>query len=168
MNAFQLLKTCTAIGAASVLLIACGGGNDDGPTPSNEPGVLTVANAPASGVHGGDGEGGPAPTHGGKQNPIGSVPELCAFRFDGANKVGSSATAFGDIRYRPDVTKLYQAFLTFDGKEYASSDDTDTAVVRESDQVRLTGKTLTATDGSAATLRVTGIVPMRPNRPMGC
>ena len=96
------------------------------------------------------------------------MSELCAFRFDGANKVGSSATAFGDIRYRPDVTKLYQAFLTFDGKEYASSDDIDTAVVRESDQVRLTGKTLTATDGSAATLRVTGIVPMRPNRPMGC
>lgn len=168
MNAFHLLKTCTAIAAASVLLVACGGGNDDDPTPSNEPGVLTVTNATVSGLNGVYGNGALNLTDVSKQNPIGSVPELCAFRFDGANKVGSSATAFGDIRYRPDVTKLYQAFLTFDGKEYASGDDTDTAVVRESDQVRLTGKTLTATDGSAATLRVTGIVPMRPNRPMGC
>ena len=168
MNAFHLLKTCTAIAAASVLLVACGGGNDDDPTPSNEPGVLTVTNATVSGLNGVYGNGALNLTDVSKQNPIGSVPELCAFRFDGANKVGSSATAFGDIRYRPDVTKLYQAFLTFDGKEYASSDDTDTAVVRESDQVRLTGKTLTATDGSAATLRVTGIVPMRPNRPIGC
>ena len=98
-------------------LVACGGGNDDDPTPSNEPGVLTVTNATVSGLNGVYGNGALNLTDVSKQNPIGSVPELCAFRFDGANKVGSSATAFGDIRYRPDVTKLYQAFLTFDGKE---------------------------------------------------
>ncbi|HCE91000.1 MAG: hypothetical protein A2Z90_12170 [Burkholderiales bacterium GWA2_64_37] len=168
MNAFHFLKTCTALAAASVLLVACGGGNDDDPTPSNEPGVLTVTSATVDGLNGVYGNGTLNLTDVDKENPIGSVPELCAFRFDGANKVGSSATAFGDIRYRPDATGLHQVFLTFDGKEYASGEPTDTAVVRESDQVRFSGKTLTATDGSNATLRVTGIVPMRPNRPLGC
>ncbi|OGB07862.1 MAG: hypothetical protein A3E23_13955 [Burkholderiales bacterium RIFCSPHIGHO2_12_FULL_65_48] len=168
MNAFHFLKTCTALAAASVLLVACGGGNDDDPTPSNEPGVLTVTSATVDGLNGVYGNGTLNLTGVDKENPVGSVPELCAFRFDGANKVGSSATAFGDIRYRPDATGLHQVFLTFDGKEYASGEPTDTAVVRESDQVRFSGKTLTATDGSNATLRVTGIVPMRPNRPLGC
>lgn len=164
----SFLKTCAALAATSVLLVACGGGNDDDPTPSNEPGVLTVTSATLSGLNGVYGNGALNLTDVDKKNPIGSVPELCTFRFDGANKVGSSATAFGDIRYRPDATALHQAFLTFDGKEYASDDPTDTSVVRESDQVRFSGKTLTATDGSGATLRITGIVPMRPNRPSGC
>ena len=164
----SLLKTCAALAATSVLLVACGGGSDEEPTPSNEPGVLTVTNATVSGLNGVYGNGALNLTNVDKNNPIGYVPELCAFRFDGANKVGSSATAFGDIRYRPDATGLHQAFLTFDGKEYSSEEPADTAVVRASDLVRFTGKTLMATDGSSATLRVTGIVPMRNNRPSGC
>lgn len=168
MNALNFLKTCTALAATSVLLVACGGGNDDDPSPSNEPGVLTVSNATIEGLNGVYGNGALNLTNVDKQNPVGSVPELCAFRFDGANKVGSSATAFGDIRYRPDASGLHQAFLTFDGKEFGSGEPTDTLVLRESDQVRFTGKTLTATDGSGATLRVSGTVPMRPNRPSGC
>ena len=155
MNAFKFLKTCTALAATSVLLVACGGGNNDDPSPSNEPGVLTVSNATIDGLNGVYGNGALNLTDVDKKNPVGSVPELCTFRFDGANKVGSSATAFGDIRYRPDATSLHQVFLTFDGKEYG-------------DQVRFSGKTLTASDGSGATLRVSGIVPMRPNRPSGC
>eukprot|EP01037_Dinobryon_pediforme_P009178 gene9178-9260_t len=167
MNAFKFLMTCTALAATSVLLVACGGGNNDDPSPSNEPGVLTVSNATIDGLNGVYGNGALNLTDVDKKNPVGSVPELCTFRFDGANKVGSSATAFGDIRYRPDATSLHQVFLTFDGKEYGSGEPTDTAVVRESDQVRFSGKTLTASDGSGATLRVSGIVPMRPNRPSG-
>lgn len=164
----SLLKTCTAIAATSVLLVACGGGNDDDPTPSNEPGVLTVTGANVDSLNGVYGNGGLNLTDVDKKNPVGSEPEQCTFRFDGANKVGSSATAFGDIRYRPDATGIHKVFMTFDGKEYASDEPTDTVVARESDQVRFTGKTLTATDGSNNTLRVSGIVPMRPNRPLGC
>jgi hypothetical protein len=103
-----------------------------------------------------------------RTNPVGSTPELCAFRFDGANKVGSSATAFGDLRYRSNSDVLYVAYLTFAGREFASGDSIDTAVVRASDRVELSRKVLTATDGSGATLRVSGIVPMRGNRPGGC
>lgn len=89
-------------------------------------------------------------------------------RFDGANKVGSSETAFGDVRYRPDATGLHQIFVTFAGKEYSNGDTVDTVVARDSNQVRLTSKTLSATDGSANTLRVSGVIPMRPGRPLGC
>lgn len=163
-----LFKTCAALAATSVLLVACGGGNDDDPTPSNEPGVLTVTGASIDSLNGVYGNGALNLTDVDKKNPIGSTPELCTFKFDGANKVGSPATAFGDIRYRPDATSLHQVFLTFDGKEYASGEPTDTSVVRESDQVRFTNKVLTATDGSNNVLRVSGIVPMRPNRPLGC
>lgn len=163
-----MLNTCAAVAAASLLLAACGGGNDDDPTPSNEPGVLTVASASLRGLNGIYGDGALNLTGVDKNNPIGSVPELCAFRFDGANKIGSSATAFGDIRYRPDATVLYQAFLTFDSREYASGDAEDTLVSRDSNQVRFSNKLLTATDGTGNTIRVTGIVPMRTGRPAGC
>ena len=168
MKTLQLLKTSTALADTSVLLVACEGGNDDDPSVSNEPGVLAVSNATVDGLNGVYGNGAVNLTDVDKKNRIGLVPELFTFRFDGAAKVGSSATAFGDIRYRPDATNLYQVILTFDGKEYGSGEPADTAVVRESDPVRFTGKTLTASDGSGATLRVSGIVPMRPNRPLGC
>ena len=130
--------------------------------------MLTVTEASLSSLNGVDGNDGMNLTDVDKKNPIGEVPELCTFRFDGANKVGSPATAFGDIRYRPDASGLHQAFLRFDGKEYGSDTADHTAVVRESDQVRFSGKKLFATDGSDATLRVTGIVPLRPGRPSGC
>lgn len=164
----SLLKTCSAIAAASALLVACGGGNSDDPTPSNEPGVLTVTNATLPGLNGVYGNGALNLTEVDKKNPIGSVPELCTFRFDGANKVGSSETAFGDVRYRPDATGLHQIFVTFAGREYSNGDTVDTVVARDSNQVRLTSKTLTATDESGNTLRVSGVIPMRPNRPLGC
>ena len=48
----SLLKTCAALAATSVLLVACGGGSDEEPTPSNEPGVLTVTDATVSGLNG--------------------------------------------------------------------------------------------------------------------
>ena len=169
MNALHFLKTFSVIAASSVLLVACGGGgNDDDPTPSNEPGVLTVTSATLSDLNGVYGNGAMNLTDVEKNNPIGSAPEVCAFNFDGANKVGSPATACGDIRYRPDAGELYKVFLTFDGKEYGSDQPLDTAVVRESNQVRFNRTTLTATDGSANTLRVSGVVPMRSNRPSGC
>ena len=140
----SLFKTCTAVAAASVLLVACGGGNDDDPTPSNEPGVLTVTESTVDGLNGVYGNGALNLTDVERSNPIGSTPELCGFRFDGANKVGSSATAFGDLRYRSNTEALYVAYLTFAGREFASGDAIDTAVVRSLDRVELTRKVLTA------------------------
>lgn len=164
----SLTKILAAAAATSVLLTACGGGNDDDPTPSNEPGVLTVTASTLAGINGLYGNGTLNLTGVDKKNPIGSEPEVCTFKFDGANKVASNATASGDIRYRPDANVLYAAYLTFAGKEYSMANSDHTAVVRDRDQVRFEGKTMTATDGSNHTIRVDGIVPMRGDRPSGC
>lgn len=162
-----LVKTCAAL-ATAALLSACGGGNDDDPTPSDQAGVFTVTGSTASGLNGVYGDGNINLTDVEKRNPIGSAPEVCAFRFDGANKVGASGQAFGDVRYEPNATRLYVAFLTFAGREFSASDWSDTSVVRDANQVRIVSKTLTATDGSGDRLTVSGVVPMRANRPSGC
>lgn len=162
----SLLTAIAAIAASSLLLTACGGGNDDDPTPSEQTGVLTVTAASDSSLNGIYGDGNVNLTDVDKKNPIGSYPQVCTFRFDGINKVGSTGTASGDIRYRPDSVNVYEAWLTFQGKEFGASDWSDVAVVRGSDRIRLSGKRLTASDGAAVV--VTGVVPMRPNRPSGC
>lgn len=164
----SLVKICAATAVASVLLVACGGGNDDDPTPSNEPGVLTVTSSTLDGINGVYGNGTLNLTGVEKKNPIGSTPELCSFKFDGANKLASSATALGDIRYQPNSDVLYAAYLTFADKEYSISSADNTVVLRNRDQVRFEGKIMTATDGSNHTIRVNGIVPMRGDRPAGC
>ena len=130
-----------------MLLVACGGGNDDDPSPSNEPGVLTVSNATVDGLNGVYGNGALNLTDVDKKNPIGSVPELCTFRFDGANKVGSVRHRVRRHPLPPGCHQPAPGVPDLDGKEYGSGEPADTAVVRASDQVRFTGKTLTASDG---------------------
>ena len=104
-----------------------------------------------------------------RKNPIGSAPELCSFKFDGAMKVGAPAVqAFGDVRYRRGADGLYVLYFAFDGKEYKSDEQTTTAMRRDLDQVILSGKTLVASDASGATVKVSAVIPMRCNRPGGC
>ena len=175
MNACHLAKSCTALVAASILLVACGGGgSDEDPIPTDEPGVLTVTRATFSELNGAYGSGPMNVTKVGKGKPVGkdaplgTEPELCIFQFDGAQKVGSPAVASGDIRYRTEATVLYKLVLSFDGKEYGSDDPTDTVVVREMDQVRIDRQILFATDGSGSVVRVSGTIPLLPERPVGC
>jgi hypothetical protein len=165
-----LTKTCAAAFAAAALLTACGGGNDDDPTPSDRTGVLTVTDASASGYDGVYGNGSLNLTDVDKINPIGSDPEVCSFKFDGANRVAGDGTALGDVRYRPDMNVVYLMFITINGREFSNSnyDGSDTEVQRSQDRIRLDRKTLTATDSSGATVRVSGLIPMRGNRPSGC
>lgn len=77
-------------------------------------------------------------------------------------------TAFGKITYRPSATGLYFAFLTFNGKEYASLDSVDTLVDRSGNLVRFTSKTMGATDGSTDTLKLTAIIPLHATRNANC
>lgn len=167
MNSFARL--CAAGAVSALMLAACGGSDgDDDTRPTNEPGVLTVTRATLPGLDGvyGNGKLNLSPVD--KANPIGSDPQRCKFKFDGADKLGSNATAFGDIRYLPDATQLYEAFLTFSGTEFAIANGNGTSVVRGSDQVRFDNTTLTSTDGKGTTIRVNGIVPMLGGRPAGC
>lgn len=170
MNSFVRTSCAAAVAAATALLLsACGGGNDDDPTPSDQLGVLTVTGSTVDGLNGVYGDGNINLTDVDKKNPIGSYPEVCTFRFDGANRVGGSGQAFGDIRYQPDATSVYEAFFTFMDREFRADDGwSDVAVVRDTDCIRLVNKTLTATDGSGARVTVSGVIPMRPNRPSGC
>ncbi len=171
------LKTLTALAFVSVLLTACGGGggggsNDDAPSipdPSAKSGVLTVSDSTAAGIDGVYGSGELALTEVFLKDGLGtSTPELCVFNFTGADKAGSTETAFGEITYRPTSMGLHFAFLTFGQREYSSGDSADTAVDRPGNLVRFTSKTLTATDGSKDTLKLTAVIPMRINRPDGC
>lgn len=162
-------KLFVAAAACTVFLAACGGGNDDDPVPSDKPGVLTVSQATVASLNGVYGDGTLNLTDVERKNPIGSTPELCSFKFDGAKKAGTStAGAFGDVRYQSGRDGLYVIYLTFEGQEYVSTEATDTAVRRDLNQVFLTGKTLTASDSSGATVKVNAIIPMRGNRPGGC
>ena len=162
-------KLITAAAACTVLLAACGGGNDDEPVPSDKAGVLTVSQATIAALNGVYGDGTLNLTDVERKNPIGSTPELCSFKFDGAKKLGASnAGAFGDVRYESVRDSLYVVYLTFDGKEYSSTEAIDTTVRRDLNQVILSGKTLGATDGSGNTVKVNAIIPMLGNRPGGC
>ena len=161
-------KTCTVFAAASVavLLTACGGGNDDDPTPSERAGVLTVTNSTAAGFNGVYGDGNINLTDVDRKNPVGSYPQVCTFKFDGAHRVGAAGDAAGDIRYRPDSGVVYEAFLTFMGREFGAKDWSDVAVVRSTDRIRLVNKVLADDNGN--TITVNGVIPMRGNRPGGC
>ncbi len=172
------LKTLTALAFVSVLLTACGGGggggssNDDAPAipdPSTKSGVLTVSDSTAAGINGVYGSGELALTEVFLKDGFGtSEPQLCVYKFTGAEKVGSTETAFGEITYRPTSMGLHFAFLTFGQREYSSGDSADTAVDRPGNLVRFNSKTLTATDGSKDTLKLTAVIPMHINRPDGC
>lgn len=74
-----------------------------------------------------------------RRTPSARTSEVCTFCFDGVNRVGGSGQAFGDIRYRPNASVVYEAFFTFLDHEFRADDWSDVAVV-----------------------------PMRPNRPSGC
>ncbi len=161
-------KSLSVLAAAGVaaLLSACGGGNDDDPEPSERTGVLTVTNASAPGFDGIYGDGNVNLTDVDKKNPVGSYPQVCTFKFDGINRVGASGQASGDVRYRPDAPVVYEAFISFMGSEFGAKDWGDVSVVRSTDRIRLVNKVLENDQGVRIT--VSGIIPMRGNRPGGC
>lgn len=155
--------------AASALSACGGGGNDDDPSPSDQTGVLTITNSSVNGLDGVYGNGSLNLTDVEKNNPVGSKPEVCAFRFDGANRVGADGTASGDVRYLPGAATVYLMFLKVNGREFSNNQDgADTQIQRERDRIQFNRKIFTATDDSGITLRVSGLVPMRGNRPSGC
>jgi hypothetical protein len=131
--------------------------------------VLTVTDASVSGLDGVYGNGSLNLTDVDKINPIGSDPTVCSFKFDGANRVLGEGTAFGDVRYQPDANVVYLMFLTVNGREFSNAKDgSDTDVQRAQDRISLNRKLLAATDNSGVTIRVSGLIPMRGNRPSGC
>lgn len=165
-----VVDTATSTGSSAVLVV-----DSD---PSTEPGVLTVTEATIPGIDGVYGApGAVSVTEVYLQAGFGVQPELCAYKFTGADRAGAVpvagtvtgiATAFGKITYRPTAMGLYFAFLTFNGKEYSSGDAVDTVVDRDNHRVRFTSKTLTATDGSNHTLKLNAVIPLHTIRNAKC
>ncbi|GKT21720.1 hypothetical protein [Acidovorax sp. SUPP3334] len=164
------LKTLSALSfllACAALLSACGGGSDslDGRAAS-----LTVTNASVSGLDGAYGDGNINAIEVTKLPATGTDPEMCSFGFDGADRVGGDGTASGTVRYATNADSLYRLILNVRGREFATAngDGDDTDVHHSRDYLEIVNKRLTATDGTGDTLRVTGLLTLRGNRPAGC
>ncbi|RMX08910.1 hypothetical protein D8I35_05590 [Corticibacter populi] len=162
-----------AIAGSALALTACGdgGGNDDDPEPSDDLGVLTVSAASADGYNGIYGNGNIGLTDVERNDPvISDKPEVCAFNFDRADKVGDGTkTAEGDLRYRPDTSTIYEAYVTIADKKFSSDDwDSTTKVDRDGNRVVFDGSQLKATDDSGISLTLHGAIPLPGNRPEGC
>ncbi|QHI97556.1 hypothetical protein GT347_05865 [Xylophilus rhododendri] len=157
--------------AAALSLSACGGGNDDDPSATDQNALYTVTaatNANLNGVYGSTALG---LTGVDRLNPVGSAPEVCSFKFNNVSKVGdSTVTSFGDIRYLPNTNNLYQVFITVGGVEFNSGTTADVTVDRTgTGRILFTNKQLGASSDATQTLRLTGAVPLPASGvPVGC
>jgi hypothetical protein len=143
----RTIKPALAALSLSVLLAACGGG-DEGvvvdakdPSPSGQSASITV---------------------------IGGDPETCRFKFDGPEASSPRRVMGGDIRYIPGTENLHSAFVAINGVEFELQGTTGVRVDRANDEVDFTAAVLTSTQGSGDEITLTGSIPMRPDRPEGC
>ena len=154
-----------AIISSTAFLVACGGGSDD-PDPTPVSATLAVSDSTNAMFNGVYATSTVSLAEVVKVNPIGGEPEVCSFRFAGLN--GPAGELSGDVRYIPGTNALHVIFIAIGGVEFVSRDTTNAAVDRPSNEVDLSGKTLTASTGVASTITVTGSIPMRGDRPEGC
>ena len=168
-----LLATTTAV-AFSVLLAACGGG-DEGviveehdPSPSGQAASLTVAAATDATLNGVYASTNLNLNNVTKVNPIGGDPETCRFKFNGLTQTGGARMMDGDVRYIPGNPELRTTVVSIATVEFRLLGSAGAAVDRTNNRVNFTGATFTATSGSGATIMLTGALPMRPDRPEGC
>ncbi len=166
-TSLKTFSVLSAVLAAAALLSACGGGGD---SLDERAASLTVTNASASGLDGTYGDGNINATEVTQVPATGTDPVLCSFGFNGADRVGGDGTASGTVRYATNADALYRLVLNVRGREFATAngDGDDTDVHHSRDYIEIVNKRLTATDGTGDTLRVTGLLTLRGNRPAGC
>lgn len=166
--------------AVAALLAACGG-SDEGivveerdPTPTGLSATATVsgatdADAAFNGIYSTSDVRLNNVT---KVNPPGDDPETCRFEFEGLVQAGSSRQLSGDVRYLPGTSSLQQTFIAVDSANYGLAGTENATVNRGtgtgSGSVTFNGATFTSTQGTGRTIRLTGTIPMRDDRPEGC
>lgn len=162
------LKICFLPLAITAFLSACGGGGGD--DAGERVGFLLVTNSTVSGLDGSYGEGSATVVDVTKIAATGPDPELCNYTFSNASRIAGSGTASGEIRYQPGADVLYRLTLVVRDRQFSTSsnDGADSDIHHSRDLIELNSKTLTSTDGSGNTLRASGLLPMRGNRPNGC
>lgn len=166
VRAFVLLSVAAA-------LTACGGDDDDvfdnnDPTPTALSASVAVSSATQASLNGVYSSTTIALNEVRKVNPIGGDPETCRFRFSGLRQAGSSQLMDGDIRYIPGNPEIRVAFVSISGVEFRLQGSANAAADRANNEIDFNGATLTSTQGTGATIVLTGSIPMRSPRPEGC
>lgn len=168
-----LLVTTTAV-ALSVLLAACGGG-DEGviveehdPSPSGLAASLTASAATDATLNGAYASSNLNLNNVTKVNPIGGDPETCRFKFNGLQQTVGGRMMDGDVRYIPGNTELRTTVISIAAVEFRLLGSAGAAVDRTNNRINFAGATFTSTTGSGATITLTGALPMRGDRPEGC
>ncbi len=168
------LRSVLSVLSVSVLLAACGGGdegaivNDSNPAPTALSASVTVAastNAVLNGVYSSNTI---ALNNVTKVNPIGGDPETCRFRFSGLRQAGTTRTMDGDIRYIPGTNETRAVFVSIDTIEFRLTGTVGASVDRANSRVNFTNAVLGATQSTGASINLTGSIPMLGNRPEGC
>ena len=157
-----------ALLAVAAALSACGGGDDDDPFPSALNAQVVISSGTEVALNGTYSSTTIALNEVEKFNPIGGDPETCRFRFSGLQQTGSSRLMDGDIRYIPGTNELRTTFISINGTEFRLQGTAQAAVDKVNNEIDFTGATLTSTQGTGATVVLTGSIPMRGNRPEGC
>lgn len=167
-----VLSTTTAI-AFSVLLAACGGG-DEGivveqhdPSASGLSATLTVSAAGSPELNGVYTTTNLFLNNVTKVNPIGEA-ETCRFRFSGLPQTGQNRLMDGDVRYIPGNPNLATTVISIATIEFRLVGSAGAAVDRANNRVNFTGAVFTSTQGTGQSLTLTGALPMRGDRPEGC
>lgn len=155
--------------AAAAALTACGGGGDnDDPSPTPINASVTLASATEPALNGVYSSTTIALNEVNKFNPIGGEPETCRFRFSGLQQAGSTRLMDGDIRYIPGTNESRVTFISINGTEFRLQGTAGTFVDKLNNEVDYNGAVLTSTQGTGATVTLTGSIPMRGDRPEGC
>jgi len=168
---FALSKTLLTAVASAALLSACGGGDDgpaDDPGPTALSASVTVSNATDGSLNGVYATSTIALSDVTKFNPIGGEPETCRFRFSGLRQAGTTRLMDGDIRYIPGNPELRVTFVAINGTEFRLQGTTGASVDRANNEIDYNGAVLTSTQGTGATIQLTGSIPMLGGRPEGC
>lgn len=150
--------------AAASILAACGGGDSPSPSDANSLLAITSATADAS-LEGAYGSSATGLSNVEEVHDIGN--NQCDFAFNNVVKVGDSTkTMSGNVTYNLNAPTLASLSINISGSGYSFAGNGDnTTVDRANDRVTF-DKVLSG--AGTATLRISGFLPMRGNRPSGC
>jgi hypothetical protein len=180
----RLLRSVTlCVAACAGLLAACGGGislsfgDFDEPNPVDATALVTVTSATLAGQNG---------VYGGESFGLSVVDKVldgggftCVFSFNNLSNLsrpaGSAGTLSGTISYRENARTLSRLEVSINGgavyaASYAAGAPEDSRVDRDASRVTFSDKVLASTAAldTTSTLVVSGVLPMRGNRPSGC
>jgi hypothetical protein len=164
----KLTPVLAASLVAATLLSACGGSDDDDPSPTPQDSLVTISFASDPALVGAYSSGSTGLSDVEKTNPT-DAPQFCSYRFDSLTKTGASSVLLsGRVAYNVNQDLVNNFKVTVGNVTYGSGSTTGTRVDKPANQVTVDNKVLTSESDGVSTITVTARVPMRGNRPDGC